>query len=170
MNRRRIRSPRSRWTGLFGLLAILAAVVALPTVVIGVVRYFQADGERAQLVAIERNFYGTDDSYSVDYVELHADDRCILGVHSSGVEYLLVFENDERTELRGNEVTVGPVLYWPQHASRELVPTSPGEIGYARTGDVVAIDSGFDPDQVWEWKTRPHEECERDEIALVAPR
>ena len=153
-----------------GLLAILAAVVALPAVVIGFVRYFKTGGERAQLVAIERNFYGTDDSYSVDYVELQADRRCIFGVHSSGVEYLLVFENDERAELRDNEVTVGPVLYWPQHAGRERVPSSPGETGYAHTGDVVAIDSGFDPDQIWDWKTRPHEECERDEIALVAPK
>ncbi len=170
MNRRRIRSPGSRWTGLFGLLAILAAVVALPAVVIGVVRYFKAGGERAQLVAIERNFYGTDDSYSVDYVEVQADDRCILGVHSSGVEYLLVFENDERAELRGNEATVGPVLYWPNHADGELVPSLPGETGFARTGDSVAIASGFDPDQIWDWKTHPHEECERDELALVAPR
>lgn len=153
-----------------GLLALLAAVVALPAVVIGVVRYFQADGPRAQLVAIERNFYGTDDSHSVDYVELHADDRCILGVHSSGVEYLLVFENDERAELNDNEVTVGPVLYWLNRADGDLVPSSLGETGYARTGDVVAIDAGFDPDQIWDWKTRPHEECERDEIALVAPK
>ncbi len=148
----------------------MTAVVALPAVVIHAVRYFKAEGPRAQLVSIERNFYGTDDATSIDYVELLAEDRCILGVHSSGVEYLLVFENDERVELRDNEVAVGPVLLWPRQNNGEPVPSSPGEIGHARTGDIIAIDSDFEPDQIWDWKTRPYEECERDEIARVVPK
>ena len=40
----------------------MTAVVALPAVVIHAVRYFNAEGPRAQLVSIERNFYGTDDA------------------------------------------------------------------------------------------------------------
>ncbi len=167
MRWRRFRRSRGRWSGFLGVLAVLIAVVALPAVVIQAVRYFQADGPRGQLVRIERNFYGTDDALRIDHVELHAGDKCILGMHSSGVEYLLVFENDERVELQDDAIAVGPTLIWPRRDSDESAPWSPGKTGYARSGDIIAIDLAFDPDQIWEWVTRPYPECERDDIALV---
>lgn len=170
MSRRRVHSPRSRWSFVLGLLAVLTAVVALPAAVIYAVRAFKADGPRAQLVHVERSFYSTDGADPVEYLELRAGHNCMLGVHSSGAEYLLVFENDERAELSGNEITVGPVLHRPQHDPSEPNPSAPAKTGHARTGDLVAIDSGFEPGQIWDWKTRPHEECERDDIALVVPR
>ena len=85
-----------------------------------------------------------------------------------GTEYLLVFEGDESVELRDDELAVGPVLMWSRHDDGELATTSaPGDTGYAASGDIVAIDLSFDPDQIWDWKTRPYPECERDDIALV---
>lgn len=150
------------------LVAVLTAIVALPAVVIQVVRYFKADGPSAQLVRIERNFYGTDDARRIDHVELLAGGRCVLGVHGNGTEYLLVFENDESVASRDNEVAVGPILMWSRHDdSQPTATSSPGETGYAATGDIVAIDLAFDPDQIWNWNTRPYPECERDDIALV---
>ena len=135
---------------------------------IQVVRYFKADGPNAQLVRIERNFYGTDDARRIDQVELLAGDRCLFGVHRTGTEYLLVFENDESVELREGEVVVGPILMWSRHDDSEPAATSsPDETGYAVSGDMVAVDLAFDPDQIWDWQSRPYPECERDDIALV---
>lgn len=145
------------------------AFIALPAVLIYTVRQFHR-GPISQLVTVERSFFGVDDSYDVDYVELLIDARCIRGSDSSGTTMLLVFENGESVQAREGELTIGPVMHWPREAEEWSPAALSGEqIGYARSGDIVAIDLHFEQGQISRWKTRPYTDCVQENIALVSP-
>lgn len=163
------RRQLGRGLTLLALLGVLVAFVVLPTIAIQISRQFN-HGPEAQLVSIERNFYGTDDHYDVDYVELEISQECIHGLDRFGTEYLLAFENDEYVERRDGEFTVGPVVHWrPEEGAWDpaLLPRS--RLGRARSGDLVAIDLRFERGQVSKWATRPYENCIQENLALVSP-
>ena len=165
----RFRRLSGRVPFLLILLGVLVAFIALPAIVIYTARQFHR-GPISQLVTIERSFFGVDDSYDVDYVELLIDARCIQGLDSSGATMLLVFENDESVQAQDGELTVGPVMHWPRETEEWSPAALSGEqIGYARSGDIVAIDLHFEQGQISRWKTRPYTDCVRENVALVSP-
>lgn len=165
---RRIRRSRGRVASLLLLLGVMTAVIILPTAAIQISRQLNR-GPEARLVSVERNFFGIDDSYEVDYVQLAIGPKCIHGFDSSGVQYLLVFENGEYIKQQNGEVTLGPTAHWQHHGDEwDSVTLSERQIGYARPGDLIAIDLHFESGQVSNWKTRPFEECRQTDIALVS--
>ena len=165
----RSRRQPGRGLALLAVVGVLVVFVALPALAIQILRQFNR-GPEAQLVSIERNFYGTDDYYDVDYVELQISHECIYGLDRLGTEYLLVFENDEYVEQRDGEFTVGPVVHWTPE-EREWDPASlpKSQLGRARSDDLVAIDLRFERGQISRWVTQPFQNCIRENFALVSP-
>lgn len=165
----RSRRQLGRVSMLLALLGVLVVFVALPALAIQLLRQFHR-GPEAQLVSIERNFFGTDDYYEVDYVELNISHERIYGLDRRGTKYLLAFENDEYVEQRDGEITVGPVVHWrPERGGWDPDSLPKSRLGRARSGDLVAIDPRFERGQVLKWITRPFGKCIREHIALVSP-